>query len=107
MRYMAWDLWLGISGLGSLAWNLGLISSAWDFWLGIFGFGSWAWGLWLGIFGLGSLAWYLWLGSFGLGFCAWGLGLLRLEEPTGGISREPSAPVGFTEGLILEKVGCF
>ena len=39
--------WLGILGLGSLAWNL---------WIGISGLGSWAQDLWFGIFGMGSWA---------------------------------------------------
>ena len=52
------DLWLGIFGLRSLAWDPGLR---------IFGLGSLAWELWLGIFGLGSFAGDLSLGGVRLG----------------------------------------
>ena len=55
---LAWDLWLGVFGLGSLAWISGLGSLAWDLSLGISGLG-------LGISGLGSLAWDL-CGALGL-----------------------------------------
>ena len=46
---MAWELWLAIFVLGSLALDL---------WLWILGLGSWALE-----FGFGSLAWDLWLGN--------------------------------------------
>ena len=53
MGSSAWDRWLGISGFGSLAWDLGLL--ALDLWLGIFSLGSLAWVLGLGT--LDSRAW--------------------------------------------------
>ena len=57
---LALDLWLLTVGFGSLAWEL---------WLGVLGlgsgFGSLAWDLWLGIFVLGSLSWDLGLEELG------------------------------------------
>ena len=54
---LAWEIWLGISGL--------------DLGLGISGLGSLARDLWLGIPGLGSLAWALGLGISDFKF-GWG-----------------------------------
>ena len=47
MESLAWDLWLGIFGLGSLTWYL---------WLEISGLRAWAWDLWLDILGMGNWA---------------------------------------------------
>ena len=43
MGSLAWDLWFGTFGLGSLAGVFGLRSLTWNLWLEIFGSGSWAW----------------------------------------------------------------
>ena len=41
MGSLAFDLFLGIVGFGSLAWALGFVSLAWDLWSGILGLGNW------------------------------------------------------------------
>ena len=53
LDHLVWDLWFGISILGSR----GLGTLAWDLFHGIIGFEYSALDHWLGVFGLGSLSW--------------------------------------------------
>ena len=56
---LALDLWLGIFGLGQLAWGIQLGR--------VIVFGCLGVGLWLGFLGFGHVALDRWLGTFGLG----------------------------------------
>ena len=96
-----WDLWLGISGLGTSVCSL---------WLVIFVLGSWARDLWRWIFGFGSVALNLGLGisGFDLWFWIFGLGSLvgKWDPEAGGAARpELSQPGWVTATQRLKKLG--
>ena len=85
------DLWLCTFVLELLASDLildvGLV--AWDLWLGIFGLGSLALDRWLCICNCLPVAWELWVGILGCGnwFLRPGTWELELQEPSRAAAR--------------------